>query len=141
MEWFKPHAAGKKHRGGYVKRCGHFDTHMGGMANGGSARFRIRAVVPACPVMMPGCMLPRCGIQGGTYPSKESAIRATGQVHDLVGASLFLLGNRQVEVVFIVDDGTKRRRTKQTLKLIEVSRVSLAMVSPECKADGGSVPA
>jgi hypothetical protein len=73
-------------------------------------------------------MLPRRGVQGGTYPSEESAIRATGQVHDLVGAALFLLGDRQVEVVFIVDDGTKRRRTKQTPKLTEVSRVSLAMV-------------
>jgi hypothetical protein len=128
MIWFREHAASSKHRGGYAKRGGHFDTHMGRMSNGGCTRFRVRSVVAAIPVQLRHCFLPRSGLQGGTYPSKESAIRATGQLQDLVSASLFHLANRQVEVNIIVDDNGKRRRTRQTLRLSEVKKVSLAMV-------------
>ena len=71
---------------------------MGMVANGGSARFRVRSVLSAAPVVLWSCMLPRSGIQGGTYPSKESAILAIGQVQDLVSSSLFLLRNLRVEV-------------------------------------------
>ena len=66
MLWFREHAASSKHRGGYVKRTGHLDTHMGTLADGGSPRFRVRSVRSGAPVVLVDCMLPRSGIQGGT---------------------------------------------------------------------------
>ena len=73
-------------------------------------------------------MLPRSGIQGGTYPSKESALLAIGQAQDLVSAAIFLLKNRRVEVSVLVDDNGKRQRTRQILRLTDAAKVSLAMV-------------
>jgi hypothetical protein len=73
-------------------------------------------------------MLPRAGIQGGTYPSKESAVRAIGPLQDLVGATLFSLKNRQVEAVFMVDNEGRKQRAKQTLLITDVAKVSPALV-------------
>ena len=55
-------------------------------------------------------------------------MRAISALQDLVGATLFFLGARQVEVVFIVDNGGKKQKARQTLKVTEVSSVSLALV-------------
>ena len=95
MQLFMQHASSKKHRGGYVKRCAHLDTHIGGIANGGSPRFYVKSAMPGPRVVLPDVMLPRAGIQGGTYPSKESAVRSIGALQDLVGATLFFLGDRK----------------------------------------------
>jgi hypothetical protein len=128
MLWFREHAASSKHRGGHVKRVGHHDTHMGMLADGGSPRHRVRSARSGARVVLRVCMLPRSGIQGGTYPSKESALLAIGQVQDLVSASLFLLKKRRVEVSVVVDDNGRRQRTRQILRLTAVAKVSLAMV-------------
>ena len=50
----------------------------------------VKTAMAAQPVLIQKVLLPRSGIQGGTYPSKESAERAIGCVQDLVGATLFL---------------------------------------------------
>ena len=73
-------------------------------------------------------MLPRAGLQGGTYPSKESVIRAIGPLVDLVGAALFLIGIHKVEVSFMVDSEGRRNRARQTLRLTDVAKVSPALV-------------
>ena len=78
--------------------------------------------------MLKDCLPPRSGIQGGTYPSKESALLAIGQMQDLVSAAVFLLKNGRVRVNIKVDDNGKRRQTYQILWLREVATISLAVV-------------
>jgi len=55
-------------------------------------------------------------------------VRAIGALQDLVGATLFFLGARQVEVAFMVDSDGKKQKARQTLKVTDVSRVSPALV-------------
>ena len=87
-----------------------------------------KAAVPGQPVALGDLLLPRSGLQGGTYPSKESVIRAIGPLVDLVGATLFMIGNHKVEVAFMVDSEGKRWKAKQTLRLTDVAKVSPALV-------------
>ena len=76
--WFKTHSAQRTHRVRYAQRVAHLDTHLGGLANGGSARHNTRSMIAGTPVQAWGCLLPRSGFQGGVFPSKESVLRAVG---------------------------------------------------------------
>ena len=84
--------------------------------------------MPGPPVAMGNILLPRAGLQGGTYPSKESVIQAIGPLVDLVGSSLCLIGIHKVEVNFMVDREGRRNRARQTLRLTDVAKVSPAVV-------------
>jgi len=99
MAWFKEHANSRQHRTRWVKRVAHLDIHLGGLADGGSARHNARVGIAAPPLVLPNCLLPRSGIQGGTYPTKESALLLIGQMQDLVSAALYLLKIGMVKVL------------------------------------------
>jgi len=106
----------------------HLDIHLGGLSDGGSARHNARVGIAAPPLVLPDCMLPRSGIQGGTYPTKESAVTSIGQMQDLVSAALYLLSIGMVKVSIRVDDNGKWRQCTQVLKLTDVAKVSPALV-------------
>ena len=55
-------------------------------------------------------------------------MRAIGPLVDLVGATLFMIGNHKVEVSFMVDSEGKRYKSKQILRLTDVAKVSPALV-------------
>ena len=55
-------------------------------------------------------------------------MRAIGPLQDLVGATIFSLKNRLIEVVLMVDSEGRKQRAKQTLFLTEVRKVSPALV-------------
>jgi hypothetical protein len=112
LMWFTNHAMSKKHRHYYVHHAAHFDIHLCGLTHGGSPRFYARSAMPGHPVAMGKILLPRSGLQGGTYPSKESVIRAIGHLVDLVGATLFMIGNHRLDVSFTVDSEGKRYKAK-----------------------------
>jgi hypothetical protein len=99
---------------------------LGGLANGGSARHNVRTALAAQPVLLPDCLLPRSGIQGCAYPSKESVLLSIGQIPDLTGAAAFLLKNRRVPLTLRVEDHGKL--THAVLRLTEVEKISPAVV-------------
>ena len=127
MEWFTVHVSTRCHRVRWT-RVAHLDTHLGGLANGSSARHNTRSLVAGAPVQAWGCLLPRSGFQGGVYPSKESMLRAVGNPQDLVPAAVFLLMNRRVEVKVPVGSVPKKKYTTQVIGLKDVVRITPGVV-------------
>ena len=126
IELFEQHVVSRNHRVRWVKKVSHHDTHLGGLANGGSARHNAMSLVSAQPVTTLRCLLPRSGRQGATYPTKESVMLAIGNMQDVPGATTFLLRNERIQVMVSVDNG--RSVAKQILKLTDVARIVPSVV-------------